>query len=266
MKFSTLSLAVAAVASISTLASAAQVGPNLPGGDNFTNPAGTPTNLLAPLGTSGWYYNSVRQTATIGVNGTFPRSGDGSLLAISGRYTKGAPGPSKLWLVRSDGTGMRQLTTSPGSDEMPTISPDGKRVAFVRTAHDGTPMGREPELYTVPTGGGEAVRLTENTVEDVNPVFSPDGRSIAFGEMAAHDRGSVQIIRSDGSGQCTVTSTGLEYPDPDYSPNGRSLVFVGQVPGAHPYENALYTVRASGTGGCSRVHSRASSHPVSAST
>ena len=83
MKLSTLSLAVAAVASISTLASAAQVGPNLPGGDNFTNPTGTPTNLLAPLGTSGWYYNSVRQTATIGVNGTFPRSGDGSLFLNS---------------------------------------------------------------------------------------------------------------------------------------------------------------------------------------
>ena len=143
---------------------------------------------------------------------------------------------------------MRQLTDGEGADEMPAISADGRRVAFVRTLHDDTPSGRKPELYTVSTAGGEAVRLTENTVEDVNPVFSPDGRSIAFGEVNGHRRGSVQAIGTDGSGQRTVTSAGLEYPDPDYSPSGRSLVFVGQVPGAHPYENALFTVRASGGG------------------
>lgn len=175
-------------------------------------------------------------------------SGDGRLLALAGRFAEGPSTRSKIWLVRADGTGMRQLTSGEGADEMPSISPDGKSVAFVRTLHDDTPSGRKPELYVVPTAGGEAVRLTENTVEDVNPVFSPDGRSIAFGEVSGGNRGSVQVIRTDGSGQRTVTSTGLEYPDPDYSPSGRSLVFVGQVPNAHPYENALYTVRANGAG------------------
>lgn len=174
-------------------------------------------------------------------------SGDGKLLALAGRFAEDPSSRSKLWLVRADGTGMRRLTAGPGADEMPALSGDGKRVAFVRTLNDGTPSGRKPELYTVPIAGGEAVRLTENTVEDVNPVFSPDGRSIAFGEVSPRRRGTVQVIRADGTDQRPLTSTGLEYPDPDYSPNGRSLVFVGQVPGAHPYENALYTVRASGT-------------------
>jgi Tol biopolymer transport system component len=173
-------------------------------------------------------------------------SGDGRLLALSGRFAEGPAGRSKIWLVRADGTGLRQLTTGPGADEMPAISSDGKRVAFVRTLSDGTPSGRKSELYTVPTAGGEATRLTENTLEDVNPVFSPDGRTIAFGEIS-RNRGTVQIIRIEGTDQRRVTGTGREYPDPDYSPNGRSLVFIGQIPGAHPYENALYTVRTSGT-------------------
>lgn len=172
-------------------------------------------------------------------------SGDGKLLALSGRFAEDFSARSKVWLVRANGTGMRQLTSGPGADEMPTISADGKRVAFVRTLNDGTPSGRKPELYTVPVAGGEPVRLTENTVEDVNPVFSPDGRSIAFGQISR--RGAVQVIRTGGTGQRRVTGTGLEYPDPDYSPNGRSLVFVGQVPGARPYESALYTVRTSGS-------------------
>jgi tricorn protease-like protein len=175
-------------------------------------------------------------------------SGDGKLLALSGRFTQDFSTPSKIWLVRADGTGMRQLTTGPGADAMPALSADGKQVAFVRTLNDGTPSGRKPELFTVPTTGGEPTRLTENTLEDANPAFSPDGRSIAFGQVSPRNRGALQTIRTDGTNQRQVTSTGLEYPDPAYSPNGRNLVFVGQVPGVHPYENALYTVRASGIG------------------
>jgi Tol biopolymer transport system component len=174
-------------------------------------------------------------------------SGDGKLLALAGRFAEGSTARSKIWLVRADGTGMRQLTTGPGVDEMPALSDDGKQVAFVRRLNDGTPSGRKTEIYTAPVAGGEAVRLTENTVEDVNPVFSPDGRSIAFGEISPRRRGAVQVVRVDGTNQRQVTGTGLEYPDPDYSPNGRSLVFVGQIPGARPFENALYTVRTSGT-------------------
>jgi hypothetical protein len=173
-------------------------------------------------------------------------SGDGRLLALAGRFTEDPASRSKVWLVRADGTGMRQLTTGPGADEMPAISSDGKQVAFVRTLNDGTPSGRKPEVYTVPVTGGEPTRLTENTLEDANPVFSLDGRTIAFGQITPRNRGTVQTIRTDGTSQRQVTSTGLEYPDPDYSPNGRNLVFAGQVPGARPYESALYTVRASG--------------------
>lgn len=175
-------------------------------------------------------------------------SGDGKLLALSGRYTGGPSDPSKIWVVRSDGTGLRQLTTGPGTDEMPAISPNGKQIAFARTLRDGTPAGRKPELYLVGTNGGEPVRLTENAAEDVNPVFSPDGRSIAFGHVAVRNHGGVEIIGTDGSGERKVAGTEGAYPDPDFSPSGRSLVFVGEVPHDRSYNIALYTVRTSGSG------------------
>jgi WD40-like Beta Propeller Repeat len=173
-------------------------------------------------------------------------SGNGKLLVISARNGKFGSDKSKLWLVRSDGSGLRQLTTGPGYDEMPALSPDGRRIVFSRTFGDS----RKPELYVIPTAGGEAVQLTENGVSDVNPVFSPDGRSIAFGQYNERTRrGSIAVIRTDGSGLRTVTSSGGEYPDPDFSPSGRSIAFVGEVPqGRGAYENALYTVRASGGG------------------
>jgi Tol biopolymer transport system component len=130
---------------------------------------------------------------------------------------------------------------------MPSLSPNGKRIVFARTLHDGTKAGRKTELFVAKTAGGEALRLTENTVEDINPVWSPDGKTIAFGEVNASNRGTIDLIGADGSNQRIVTSTGREYPDPDYSPNGRNLAFIGEVPNApHGYESAIYTVRISG--------------------
>lgn len=177
-------------------------------------------------------------------------SGNGKWLALSGRYTEGDSGPSKIWLVRSDGTGMREVTSGPGTDETPALSPDGKHVVFSRTLREKeVPGSRKPELYVVDSAGGEPLRLTENAVEDVNPVFSPDGGSIAFGQVSGRKRnGTVAVIRADGSGLRTVTSTGGTYPDPDYSPSGRSLAFVGEVPNDRSYNIALYTVRTSGAG------------------
>lgn len=174
-------------------------------------------------------------------------SGDGRLLALSGRFDDEYGLGSKVWLVRADGTGMRQLTRGPGQDAMPALSPDGRRVVFSRRGGDPT-AGRKAELYTVGVEGGEPVRITENGLSDVNPVFSPDGRGIAFGQ--ANDRasrGKVAVVRIDGSGLRTVASTGGEYPDPDYSPSGRSIAFVGEVPG-RGYDTAIYTVRVSGKG------------------
>jgi hypothetical protein len=176
-------------------------------------------------------------------------SGNGKLIALSGRYEE-TGGPSKIWVVRSNGTGMRQVTTGLGGDEMPALSPDGKKIVFSRTLREkDVPGSRKPELWTVDLESGEETRLTENAFEDVNPVFSPDGTSIAFGQVAGHNRGAVELIRADGGGERKVTSSGREYPDPDFSPSGRSIAFIGEVPHAKGgYESAIYTVRTSGGG------------------
>jgi hypothetical protein len=176
-------------------------------------------------------------------------SGDGRTVALSGRfvghYAEFETDQSKVWIARSNGSGMHEISAGPGIDEMPSLSPDGKRVAFVRTLHDGTKAGRESELFVASTAGGEAQRLTENTVEDVNPVWSPDGKSIAFGQFSGRNRGTIDLIRADGSALRTVASTGREFPDPDFSPNGRNLTYIADAP--DPRLSAIYTIRTSGT-------------------
>ena len=82
-----------------------------------------------------------------------------------------------LFVMRADGRHERNLTNSPGVDDMhPDWSPDGERIAFA-SDRDG-----DSEIYTMKPDGSRLRQLTANTATDVEPVWSPDGRKLAFVE------------------------------------------------------------------------------------
>src|SRR5512146_498367 len=59
-----------------------------------------------------------------------------------------------LWRVDAAGGVATRLTSAPGPEESPVISPDGATVAF-RASYEGP-----PEIYTMPLAGGAPVRRT----------------------------------------------------------------------------------------------------------
>lgn len=62
----------------SAIASGAVIYSNNPSpGDSFTNPGGTGQGQA--VGASGWYYNNVRNGATVGINNAYPYAGNGSV-------------------------------------------------------------------------------------------------------------------------------------------------------------------------------------------
>ena len=69
-----------------------------------------------------------------------------------------------------------QLTSFRGSEQNPTLSPDGNQVAF---SWDGE-SGDNSDIYIMPIGSGSAVRLTTDPAPDTAPAWSPDGTRIAF--------------------------------------------------------------------------------------
>lgn len=76
----------------------------------------------------------------------------------------------------------------------PTVSPDGKTVAFVQADKDGV-----PQIWTVPAAvpsGGLATPVQQTFaatgVKVANPVFSPDGKTLAFDETSA----GASLVRS----------------------------------------------------------------------
>ncbi len=71
---------------------------------------------------------------------------------------------------------VRPLTTYPGNESEPALSPDGKQVAF---AWDG-PNQDNYDIYVQMVGSGAALRLTADAAPDHAPSWSPDGQQLAF--------------------------------------------------------------------------------------
>lgn len=64
-------------------------------------------------------------------------------------------------------------------DSAPSISPDGRWVAFLRSGEGEGPVAK-PQLHVMPVGGGESKRLTESPLGVGAPSWAPDSRRIAF--------------------------------------------------------------------------------------
>jgi len=68
------------------------------------------------------------------------------------------------------------LTTFPGIEHSPSLSPDGNHVVFTWTG----PKRDNQDIHVQQIGAGRPLQLTTDPGDDYNPVWSPDGKQIAF--------------------------------------------------------------------------------------
>ena len=123
------------------------------------------------------------------------------------------PEPSDIYVMNADGSGKRSLTRDRANDDLPTWSPDGRRIAFLH----GRGRGRG-QLYVVNADGSglrNLGRITGPALFYSQLVWSPDGRTIHFGRY---------LVRTDGSGARKLPYIPLIAV---WSPDGRQIAFVG---------------------------------------
>ncbi|MCH7802007.1 MAG: PD40 domain-containing protein [Chloroflexi bacterium] len=74
----------------------------------------------------------------------------------------------------------------------PQISPDGRRVVYVRNSMDVMTDQKVSRLWLIDVDGSDNEPLTGRDVDELNPVWSHDGRRIAF--TSKSDAGSEVFV------------------------------------------------------------------------
>jgi Tol biopolymer transport system component/predicted Ser/Thr protein kinase len=109
------------------------------------------------------------------------------------------------------------LTNYPGSELYPSLSPDGKQVAFSWT---GDPPAPNPDIYVKLVDAGSPLRLTASEEPDIHPAWSPDGRFIAFSRQTPHFVQILIIPALGGPERVLTQSSAVDFLDgftPPYS-------------------------------------------------
>ncbi len=182
----------------------------------------------------------------------------------------GIPG-GHIFVLKSDGTGLRQLTSGSAADLSPVWSPDGTAIAFTSTRNAGLkqiflmdadgrnvralPGGLRPErtspawspdgtqlafvqddsgnrnIYVVDLGTGRKVQLTDDIAADEGPVWSPDGTKIAFSSNRTGNDEIYVMNSTDGSNVIQLTTATRDDENPAWSPDGTRIAFDSQRDG-----------------------------------
>jgi Tol biopolymer transport system component len=108
-----------------------------------------------------------------------------------------------------------RLTSQPGAEFFPSISPDGKWIVY-----SGESSGNR-DVYLQSVSGETAINLTHDCAEDdEQPAFSPDGEYIAF--RSGRDGGGIFIMGRTGEAVRRVTRAGF---NPAWSRDGTELAY-----------------------------------------
>jgi dipeptidyl aminopeptidase/acylaminoacyl peptidase len=134
-------------------------------------------------------------------------------------------GGYEVWLCRSDGSGLMQLThLNPSVTGTPRWSPDGQQIVF-----DSRPAGNS-DIFVIDVQGGPPRKLTSEPSNEGVPSWSRDGRWIYFGSDRS---GNWEVWKMPSTGGSAVQVThhggfaGFESPDGKFLYYAKGLTVPG---------------------------------------
>lgn len=124
-----------------------------------------------------------------------------------------------LWTVPVKGGLARRLTSHPGEERNPQISPDGKTLAFTAT-YEG-PM----EVYTMPLEGGLPIRRTYQAESSVATTWTPDGK-LVYTTQHFSTLPNRQLVAIDTESNVENRIPLSQASEGNYDDSGETLFFV----------------------------------------
>jgi Tol biopolymer transport system component len=152
-------------------------------------------------------------------------SPDGHLVVFARLSNPSEPSrdqPARIFVIRTDGTGLRPLTDGTRNDREPAFSASGKRVYFVGNAGGGT------DIFSVALGGGTPRPITSGSADDFHPRASTRGLLTFERRGPTVANRHIYVSRADGSRVRDLTPRlpkTLSAYDPEFSPDGRRIAY-----------------------------------------
>jgi serine/threonine protein kinase len=170
----------------------------------------TPTNTATP---------TITQTPT--KTPTLIGGGLGTVAFASSR--SGLP---QIYLMNSDGTEQRAITTETDGACQPDWSPDGMQIVYISPCRIKESDYFGANLYVMNADGTGKDALGGSIEGDYDPVWSPDGKSIVFtslrdghAQLYKLDLGTKEVIR------LTETDLNVQARQADWSPDGTQIAY-----------------------------------------
>jgi Tol biopolymer transport system component len=150
--------------------------------------------------------------------GRFSVSQSGVLLYLSGPYSsRGGVGAQLTWFDRSGK--ITGKVAEPGIVQAPSISPDGRTVAFARTDQTG-----HADIWLYDMARGTESRFTFDSTSSQLPVWSPDGSHIAYTSIRPGVPLAVVKKRVNGTGETETVEQSIDAQVTDWSRDGRYIM------------------------------------------
>jgi len=125
---------------------------------------------------------------------------------------------------KDDGTGEKPIVIT-GFEDTPTISDNGKRIAFRQGG----------DIWVAKSDGTDLDNITDSPgVTEVEPDISPDGKSIVY-TASNGPTGDIMRSRIDGSDVTPILEVANDDRAPEWSPDGKRVAF-------HRYDGSQYDV------------------------
>lgn len=146
-------------------------------------------------------------------------------------FTSTRDGNPEIYAANADGSHPLNLTSNPGDDEVPAVSPDGNRILFA--SNRGNAAGNF-DIYVMDWNGSNVQRLVGHSANDYEPAWSPNGKQIIF-RSDRHGNNEIYKINLDGSNVQDGSANGVAVArlttdaasdfSPSFSPDGAEIVF-----------------------------------------
>jgi TolB protein len=177
----------------------------------------------------------VQQTATPAITNTSPAvSPDGRWIA----FLSNRDGNPELYVVATDGTGERRLTTTAVAEGRPDWTSNGRQLRYLIGS------GESSELHELDPATGTSKRVGQ--INGRSAHVAPDGRRVAY-MSGTFTASALAVSALDGTGATTLTTaeqTSVAW-NARFSPDGKWIAFTGQDANRQLH---IFVVAADGTG------------------